>query len=70
MFDTHKLNPAGTNAVINVKALAKDFLDGVLFHLPAGRENALFKTNLEQAVMWAVKGICALPYNQTGNNHG
>lgn len=44
--------------VDEVKRLGNELHD-YLEALPAGREVSLAKTNLEQAVMWAIKGIAA-----------
>ena len=43
--------------VLEVKTKAGELFD--LFSKTLGRETAVAKTNLEQAVMWAVKGITA-----------
>ena len=46
--------------VLEVKQKAQELYDVMLRFESGGtapREVALFKTNLEQAVMWAVKGI-------------
>ncbi|MEW5727726.1 MAG: hypothetical protein AB1918_07865 [Pseudomonadota bacterium] len=44
-------------AIARVKALAEDLWGAVETGVPDGREKALARTNLEQTVMWAVKGI-------------
>ena len=40
-----------------IKGLGNGFHD-FLESIPAGREVSLAKTKLEEAVMWAVKGVC------------
>jgi hypothetical protein len=41
-----------------VKDIGQEFLD-YLTLLPQGRETALARTKIEEAVMWAVKGLTA-----------
>lgn len=54
---THRqLTPEEQSAVQGVKLSGLAFLD-VLDSLSPGRETALAKTKIEEAVMWAVKGI-------------
>ena len=40
-----------------IKDKGYEFLDILLTKCPAGRETALARTKIEEAVMWAVKGI-------------
>ena len=40
-----------------IKDAGEHFLVTLLDHAPAGRETALAKTKIEEAVMWAVKGL-------------
>jgi hypothetical protein len=40
-----------------IKDQAQTMIDYFAEHLPHGREQALAKTKLEEAVMWAVKGL-------------
>lgn len=54
-----KYNPVGEvegKLITDIKDKAEE-LYALLELAKPGRENALAKTNLEQAVMWAVKGI-------------
>jgi len=44
-------------SIYTIKGLGNGFYD-FLESLPNGREVALAKTKLEEAVMWAVKGTC------------
>lgn len=44
-------------AMLAVKDAGLAFLETLDKHCHPGRETALAKTNAEQAVMWAVKGI-------------
>ena len=44
-------------AMLAVKDAGVNFLDVLEKYCQPGRETALAKTNAEQAVMWAVKGI-------------
>lgn len=50
------LNADEAHSIARIKALASDLwvaIEGV----PDGREKALAKTNLQQAVMWAVNSV-------------
>lgn len=42
-----------------IKDVGVTFLNVILDHVPAGREASLAKTKIEEAVMWAVKGLTA-----------
>ena len=44
--------------MVDVKDLGVEFLTK-LSELPQGRETALARTKIEEAVMWAVKGLTA-----------
>ena len=44
-------------AMVRVKDLGLDFLTAIDACIPAGREASLAKTKIEEAVMWAVKGL-------------
>lgn len=51
-----QLNADEAHAIARIKALASDLwtaIEGV----PEGREKALAKTNLQQAVMWATMSV-------------
>lgn len=50
------LTPEEALAVTSLK-LAGDRLHGIISQLPASRETSIAKTKLEEAVMWAVKGL-------------
>jgi hypothetical protein len=52
LTDTEKLTMA------RIKDLGLDFLD-LIDEIPKGREASLAKTKIEEAVMWAVKGLTA-----------
>jgi hypothetical protein len=40
-----------------VKDRGLDLFNAIIDHVPAGREQSLARTKLEEAVMWAVRGI-------------
>lgn len=50
------LNDAEIANLNSVKAAGRDFFD-LVARMPASREISLAKTKIEEAVMWAVKGI-------------
>ena len=43
--------------MVRLKDLGEAFLDAVAETVPGGREQALARTKVEEAVMWAVKGL-------------
>ena len=51
------LDPAWGPPVDALRHAAKAFGAAVEAHVPAGREQALAITKLEECLMWAVKGI-------------
>jgi hypothetical protein len=52
----HELNEFEKAALARIKAIGADFW-GLVDSLGNGRELALAKTKIEEAVMWAVKGM-------------
>ena len=44
-------------AMLRIKDLGLEFIQSVNNCVPAGREASIAKTKVEEAVMWAVKGI-------------
>lgn len=50
------LNESEIANLNSVKSAGRDFFD-VVASMPASREISLAKTKIEEAVMWAVKGI-------------
>jgi hypothetical protein len=53
------LSDAEKEAMVRIKDLGILFLDLVDEVVPQGREASLAKTKVEEAVMWAVKGLTA-----------
>lgn len=52
------LNDAEKQTMVDVKDIGASFLDK-LREIPQGRETSLARTKIEEAVMWAVKGLTA-----------
>ncbi|HWI68057.1 MAG TPA: hypothetical protein VNS88_06730 [Nitrospiraceae bacterium] len=46
-------------AMLRLKDIGQNFLDSIDDIVPKGREASLAKTKVEEAVMWAVKGLTA-----------
>jgi hypothetical protein len=46
-------------AMVWIKDQALTMMEFIDEHVPAGREVSLAKTKIEEAVMWAVKGLTA-----------
>ena len=44
-------------AMVRLKDIGQNFLDSIDDIVPKGRECSLAKTKVEEAVMWAVKGL-------------
>jgi hypothetical protein len=44
-------------SMTTLKDCGLEMLNIIDRHVPAGRENSLAKTKIEEAVMWAVKGL-------------
>jgi hypothetical protein len=53
------LNDREKGAMLWIKDNALTMMEFIDEHVPKGREASLAKTKLEEAVMWAVKGITA-----------
>ncbi len=56
-FTYHPPSPASIHALREIRAMALKFADQMVREVPAGREQALALTKLEEAVMWANAGI-------------
>lgn len=63
MFETHKLNEQGFEEVRQAKTLLATAVDQALVLMPEGREKAVFKTKIEEAVFFGTKAIAG----KTGN---
>jgi hypothetical protein len=51
------LNDAEKKTMVTIKDRAQDWMNFIDEWVPAGREVSIAKTKLEEAVMWAVKGL-------------
>ncbi len=63
MFETHKLNEQGFEAVKVLKSKMNKTVTEVLEILPEGRDKAIFKTKLEEAMFFATRAIASEPVN-------
>lgn len=51
------LNDSEKRAMVHLKDKGLEFITAVEACVPVGREASLAKTKIEEAVMWAVKGL-------------
>ena len=65
MFETHKLNDAGFKAVSDLKSTMSDAVIKVLDLMPDGREKAVFKTKIEEAMFFGTKAVAGKDGNYT-----
>lgn len=65
MFHTHKLNENGFNEVKQLKSEMKETVLKVLELMPEGREKAVFKTKIEEAMFFGTKAIAGKDGNFT-----
>lgn len=65
MFDTHKLNEKGFAEVKAFKSGLSLIINETLNLMPEGREKAVFKTKVEEAVFFGTKAIASKPGNFT-----
>lgn len=65
MFETHKLNEKGLKEVGNLKRRMKSVVEFVLEDMPEGREKAIFKTKIEEAMFFGTKAVASDPENHT-----
>lgn len=52
-----ELTEAEATVVVRLKNIGQNFLDAIDDMVPTGREASLARTKVEEAVMWAVKGV-------------
>lgn len=57
MFETYKLNEKGFDEVKAIKMIMTEAVDAVLKIMPEGREKAIFKTKLEEAMFFGVRSV-------------
>lgn len=65
MFDTHKLNEKGFTEVKTLKSSMAQAVDVALNLMPEGREKAVFKTKMEEAMFFGTKSIAGKEGNFT-----
>lgn len=65
MFETHKLNETGFTQVKTLKTSMADAVKKALDLMPEGREKAVFKTKIEEAMFFGTKAIAGKEGNFT-----
>jgi hypothetical protein len=63
-FQGYKLNATGAAAGAAIGAAFSQLAAAVEAHVPAGRAKSLVATKLQEACMWAKRGIAEFPSNQ------
>ena len=59
MFETHKLNEKGFDEVRTVKAVMFEAVEAVMALMPEGREKAIFKRKIEEAMFYGTKSVAS-----------
>lgn len=65
MFETHKLNEQGMKEVHLLKNRMVHAVMDVMQLMPEGREKAVFKTKIEEAMFFGTKAVASKPGNFT-----
>lgn len=65
MFETHKLNEKGFEAVKEFKTTLSMAISKAMKSLPEGRDKAIFKTKIEEAVFFGTRAIATNPEHHT-----
>lgn len=60
-FEAHALNDEGRAQLDQIRDAFGSLLDEIEKRVPAGRERALVTTKLQEAAMWAARGLAAKP---------
>lgn len=60
-FSSHDLRDVGEARIADIRAAFSALLGTVEVNLPPGRERSLVVTKLQEACMWAVRGISVDP---------
>lgn len=63
-FHNHQLNDAGQKKASDIAAGFDQLLEAIKNVTPVGREQALCKTHLEQAFLWANRAVAMQEANQ------
>lgn len=58
-FQTHDVTPEQVDRINEVRRLFTHALTGIEIQMPPSRERSLVVTKLQEACMWAVRGIAA-----------
>ena len=75
MFESYKLNEKGFEAMKNFKEKMSIAASEAMLLMPEGREKALFKTKIEEAVFFGAKAVSSsegnfeeiINYTEVGN---
>lgn len=65
MFETHKLNDEGFKKMAAFKEKMSLAVSEAMLQMPDGREKAIFRTKIEEAVFFGAKAIAGTPGNFT-----
>jgi len=67
MFGSYKLNSKGVKDVDRFKTAMSKAISRELAHMPEGREKAIFKTKIEEAVFYGTKAVASKIGNFDGS---
>jgi hypothetical protein len=65
MFETHKCNEIGFAEIKALKSAMSSAVTFAMDLMPEGREKAVFKTKIEEAVFFGTKAVASKPENHT-----
>ncbi len=65
MFETHKLNELGLKEVRDLKSSMSFTISRVMKTMPEGRDKAIFKTKIEEALFFGTRALASKEGNYT-----
>lgn len=69
MFETYRTNEKGQQEIHLLKQRITSAVTDVLALLPEGRDSAIFKTKIEEAVFFGTRAVASKTGNHTHKTH-